>query len=142
LQIQAIATSHEIALANIYTRGFDNCFEMFDGTTVVRALMHEAVSGDVLLERGIGNMGKAVWPHWLEVYEQARQVCAGYQPAVLVCTNQQPMTDRGDDHGEARHSYRRRPRLQLATLMRVEAATAGGVEEEPSATTRAFRASH
>jgi len=32
--------------------------------------MQAAVGGDVLLERGIRNMGKAVWPHWLEVYEQ------------------------------------------------------------------------
>jgi hypothetical protein len=57
-------------LANIYTRGFDNCFEMFDGDAVVWALMHEAIGGDVLLERGIRNMGKAVWPQWLEVYER------------------------------------------------------------------------
>ena len=57
-------------LAPIYTRSFENCFEMFDGDAVVWALMHEAISGDELLERGIRNMGKAVWPHWLDVYEQ------------------------------------------------------------------------
>jgi hypothetical protein len=44
--------------------------EMFDGDAVVWALMHEAIGGDVLLERGIRNMGKAVWPQWLEVYER------------------------------------------------------------------------
>jgi hypothetical protein len=54
-------------LAPIYTRGFDDCFEMYDGDAVVWALMHEAIGGDVLLERGICNMGKAVW---LEVYER------------------------------------------------------------------------
>jgi hypothetical protein len=57
-------------LAEIYTRGFDNCFEMFDGDAVVWALMREAVTGDEILERGIRNMGKDVWPHWLAVYEQ------------------------------------------------------------------------
>ena len=33
-------------LADIYTRGFDNCFEMFDGDAVVWALMREAMNGD------------------------------------------------------------------------------------------------
>ena len=57
-------------LADIYTRGFDNCFEMFDGDAVVWALMREAINGDDVLERGIRNMGKEVWPRWLAVYEQ------------------------------------------------------------------------
>jgi hypothetical protein len=58
-------------LANIYTRGFDSCFEMHDGSAVVWALMHQAIEcQDTVLERGIRNMGAAVWPQWLEVYEQ------------------------------------------------------------------------
>ena len=57
-------------LADITTRGFDSCFEMFDGDAVVWALMREAINGDEVLERGIRNMGKDVWPHWLAVYEQ------------------------------------------------------------------------
>jgi hypothetical protein len=58
-------------LANIYTRGFDSCFEMHDGSAVVWALMHQAIERqDSVLERGIRNMGVAVWPQWLEVYEQ------------------------------------------------------------------------
>jgi len=57
-------------LADIYTRGFDSCFEMFDGDAVVWALMRDAVNGDALLEQGIRNMGKAVWPQWLDVYER------------------------------------------------------------------------
>ena len=33
--------------------------------------MHEAIAGDnYYLRRGIENMGKSVWPQWLEVYEQ------------------------------------------------------------------------
>ena len=34
-------------LADIYTRGFDNCFEMFDGDAVVWALMREAVTATI-----------------------------------------------------------------------------------------------
>jgi len=67
---KALRRLGEDCLANIYTRGFDNCFEMFDGDAVVWALMHAAIGGDVRLERGIRNMGKDVWPHWLEIYEQ------------------------------------------------------------------------
>jgi hypothetical protein len=53
------------------TRSFENCSEMFDGDAVVWALMHEAIAGrNALLERGIRSLGQAVWPHWLEVYEQ------------------------------------------------------------------------
>lgn len=55
-------------LADIYTRGFDTCFEVFDGEAVVWALMQAALSGDPVLERGIRTMGDCVWPQWLEVY--------------------------------------------------------------------------
>lgn len=51
-----------------YSRHFDNCFEMFDGKAVVSALMHGAIGGDMLLERGIRSMGAAVWPEWEAVY--------------------------------------------------------------------------
>jgi len=54
-----------------YSRTFENCFEMFDGDAVVWSLMHDAIArnnGD--LAEGIKRMGKNVWPHWLEVYEQ------------------------------------------------------------------------
>ena len=58
-------------LVYIYTRGFDNNFENSDGEAVVWSLMHEAIAGDnYYLRRGIENMGKAVWPQWLDVYEQ------------------------------------------------------------------------
>jgi hypothetical protein len=43
---------------------------MFDSHAVVWALMHDAIGGDELLEQGIRNMGKDVWPQWLAVYEQ------------------------------------------------------------------------
>jgi len=59
-------------LARPYCRSFDNCFEMDDGDAVVWALMHRAVrnsaTGDTHLERGIRNLGDAVWSDWLEVY--------------------------------------------------------------------------
>jgi hypothetical protein len=62
-------------------RGFDNCFEMFDGDAVVWALMHEAAEGrDDALKRGIRNMGASVWPQWLEVYEQRGKHAPATQP--------------------------------------------------------------
>jgi len=56
-----------------YTRSFDNCFEMGDGNAVVWSLMHEATNGNDDLKRGIENMGKNVWPHWLDVYHRNDQ---------------------------------------------------------------------
>jgi hypothetical protein len=58
------------ALARIYTRKFANCFEMYDGSAVVWALMHEALTGNGLLKNGIERTGS--WPHWLEVYEHGQ----------------------------------------------------------------------
>lgn len=43
--------------ANIFTRGFDNCFEMYDGDAVVWALMHAALNGDDILAAGIKTAG-------------------------------------------------------------------------------------
>ena len=63
--------------ADIYTRGFDNCFEMFDGDAVVWALMHEAVNGDDVLERGIRNMGKDVVAALACCLRTARRLRAG-----------------------------------------------------------------
>jgi hypothetical protein len=59
-------------LAYIYTRKFDDCFEMHDGSAVVWALMREAIGGNDALARGIERMGARVWPHWLSVYEQGQ----------------------------------------------------------------------
>jgi hypothetical protein len=57
-------------LARIYTRKFDNCFEMYDGSAVVWALMHEALAANGSLKHGIERTGS--WPHWLEVYEDGQ----------------------------------------------------------------------
>ena len=65
--------------ANIYSRAFDNCFEMGDGDAVVWALMHKAHQevdpyGQSLLTRGIQEMfrrtlGGQKYPEdWLKVY--------------------------------------------------------------------------
>ena len=51
-------------LANIYSRGFDSCFEMGDGDAVVFALMQHVAEGDALLERGIRNAGGSMWADW------------------------------------------------------------------------------
>jgi hypothetical protein len=54
-----------------YSRGFDNCFENHDGDAVVWALMHDAVADPKSrIAEGIHRLGKDVWPHWLEIYEQ------------------------------------------------------------------------
>lgn len=62
--------------ATPYCRSFDDCFEMDDGDAVVWALMHRAIrntaAGNPLLERGIRNLGDAVWSDWLEVYRPPR----------------------------------------------------------------------
>lgn len=54
--------------ANIFTRGFDNCFEMHDGDAVVWALMHAALNGDDLLAAGIKTAGARMWADWLDLY--------------------------------------------------------------------------
>jgi len=59
-------------LAKIYTHGFDNCFEMSDGKAVVWQLMHEALSGNTILEQGIRNMGGTCWDEWLALYHAAQ----------------------------------------------------------------------
>jgi hypothetical protein len=62
-------------LARPYCRSFDNCFEMNDGRAVVWALMNAAIkaeaAGDPSLAQGIRNMGRAVWPEWLSIYEES-----------------------------------------------------------------------
>ena len=53
--------------ADIYTRGFDNCFENNDGSAVVWALMHEATQepdDDNPLTRGIQTMKTLAPPIW------------------------------------------------------------------------------
>jgi len=60
--------------ANIYTRSFDNCFEMFDGGPIVWVLLHKAMKepntlGKNLLTRSIQEMfssslnGKSILPN-------------------------------------------------------------------------------
>jgi len=57
--------------ADIYTRGFDSCFENFDGDAVVWALMDKAVNGDINLEIGIKRMSNndRLWHSWMKVYK-------------------------------------------------------------------------
>lgn len=57
------------AVAEPYSRGFDNSFEGGDGQAVVWALMHDAITYENAdLRRGIENMGSKVWPQWLAIY--------------------------------------------------------------------------
>jgi hypothetical protein len=63
-----------------YSRGFDNCFEMFDGEAIVWALMHHAINGNVDLMMGIRNMGKDVWPRWSAVYNAHKKAWPEWQP--------------------------------------------------------------
>lgn len=56
-------------MANIFTRSFDNCFEMYDGKAVVWALMRACAEGDPLLERGIKNAGGSMWNDWLKLWQ-------------------------------------------------------------------------
>ena len=71
--------------AGIYTRKFDNCFEMDDGDAVVWALMDQATSepdqfGQSLLTEGIQRMfsstleGRKFPEFWLEVYQRHEQL--------------------------------------------------------------------
>ena len=73
--------------ANIYTRGFDNCFEMGDGDAVVWALIDKAVQepdiqGKNPLTKGIQEMfstsldGQKYPKLWLEVYENGKIIHA------------------------------------------------------------------
>ena len=67
-------------LARIYTRGFDNCFENYDGKAVVWQLMHDALNGNADLERGIRNMGGTCWDDWLALYNAALCEAANAKP--------------------------------------------------------------
>lgn len=60
-------------LAHIYTRSFDNCFEMGDGEAVVFALMQAVAAGDDLLARGIRNVGGSMWSDWHELWLDGRR---------------------------------------------------------------------
>jgi hypothetical protein len=53
--------------AGMYTRGFDGCFENYDGDAVVWQLMREAQT-DENLALGIRRMGVNVWPQWHAIY--------------------------------------------------------------------------
>jgi len=75
--IKKLANDH---FANIYTRGFDNCFEMNDGDAVVWALMDKATKepdqyGQSLLTEGIQQLfadklaGKKYPEIWLKTYQ-------------------------------------------------------------------------
>jgi hypothetical protein len=65
----------------VNTRGFDNCFENFDGAAVVWALMHAAQTDSALAE-GIAVLGGpsgSMQEHWRRVYrgstrDNARQL--------------------------------------------------------------------
>ncbi len=56
--------------AEPYSRSFDNCFEMYDGKAIVRALVERALrneaEGNLALKRGIENMG--CWSNWHHVH--------------------------------------------------------------------------
>lgn len=82
---QAIRKLADNPHADIYTRGFDNCFEMYDGNAVVWALMHKALQepderGQCLLTRGIQTMfsrtldGQKYPDNWLDIYYQRDQL--------------------------------------------------------------------
>lgn len=71
--------------ADIYSRGFDNCFEMNDGDAVVWALMDKALKepdayGQSLLTEGIQRMfsrtleGNNYPKPWLDIYHQRKQL--------------------------------------------------------------------
>ncbi len=60
------------SLARIYTRGFDSCFEHFDGKAVIWQLMHDALNGNADLERGIRNLGRTCWDEWLVLHNTAQ----------------------------------------------------------------------
>ena len=51
-----------------YTRAFDNCFEMYDGSAVVFELIDQAINGNNDLRQGIQNMGKGCWNAWMKTY--------------------------------------------------------------------------
>lgn len=54
---------------NIFTRAFDNCFEMYDGSAVVWAMMFDAIEmNDTNLKAGIVSMGPVLWDDWMKVY--------------------------------------------------------------------------
>lgn len=74
---QAIERLSRDRYADIYTRGFDNCFENGDGSAVVWALMHKAhaePAGNAPLTRGIQIMFSTTldeqkYPQcWLDTY--------------------------------------------------------------------------
>jgi len=66
--------------ADVHTRGFDNCFEMYDGSAVVFALMAKAKLepdqyGQSPLTQGIQNMfstsldENGQFPQWEKIYQ-------------------------------------------------------------------------
>ena len=82
---QAIKKLSFDPFADIYTRGFDNCFEMHDGDAVVWALMDHAMKepnqyGQSPLTEGIQRMfsrtlhGQKYPECWLKVYDNANQL--------------------------------------------------------------------
>lgn len=79
--------------ARPYSRGFDNCFENFDGDAVVWALMHEAIEcRNEYLAEGIKRMGENVWPRWLEAYEQRGKYAPKQEQLNLFVPTQRKMT--------------------------------------------------
>ena len=82
---QAIRKLALYPFADVYTRGFDNCFEMHDGDAVVWALMDKAIKepdqdGQSLLTNGIQCMFRntlqgSKYPQcWLDVYGNLNQL--------------------------------------------------------------------
>jgi len=57
----------------IFTRKFDNCFEMGDGAAVVFQLMDSALNGDDVLLQGIKGLGNETWLNWTECYEKGKE---------------------------------------------------------------------
>ena len=51
--------------ADYSERTLDNCFENYDGSAVVFALMHDALNGNDLLLQGIQNMGLQMFEDWI-----------------------------------------------------------------------------
>ncbi|WP_317960426.1 hypothetical protein [Phaeobacter inhibens] len=81
---QALRNLGRDPYADIYTRSFDTCFEMYDGDAVVWALMDKALKepdrhGQTLLTQGIQRMfsasldGKSFPQLWHEIYSKNAQ---------------------------------------------------------------------
>ena len=65
--------------ARPYSRTYDNCFEMGDGSAVVWQLMRHVINGDEILEQGIRRMGGQLFADWMNIYDPGtREGCQYY----------------------------------------------------------------